>query len=49
MPLWVSLAFGDFSVKIAIGLLMLVPYGALLSVLRPALLPAYSPTSRNSK
>lgn len=35
MPLWVSLAFGDFAVKILIGLAMLAPYGALLSVLRP--------------
>ena len=36
VPLWVSLAFGDFCVKVLIGLAMLVPYGALLSVLRPA-------------
>jgi uncharacterized PurR-regulated membrane protein YhhQ (DUF165 family) len=35
VPLWVSLAFGDLMVKIAMGLLMLVPYGALLNVLRP--------------
>ncbi|MDN2579752.1 VUT family protein [Aquibium sp. ELW1220] len=35
-PLWVSLALGDFAVKILIGLAMLAPYGALLSVLRPA-------------
>ncbi|TKT75272.1 queuosine precursor transporter [Aquamicrobium sp. LC103] len=34
-PLWVSLALGDFSVKILIGFAMLAPYGALLSVLRP--------------
>ena len=34
-PLWVSLALGDFAVKILIGLAMLAPYGALLSVLRP--------------
>ncbi len=34
-PLWVSLAIGDFCVKILIGLAMLVPYGALLSLLRP--------------
>ena len=37
VPLWMSLAFGDFCVKVAIGLAMLVPYGALLPVLmRPA-------------
>lgn len=35
-PLWVSLALGDFAVKILIGLAMLAPYGALLSVLKPA-------------
>ncbi|EKF17815.1 queuosine precursor transporter [Nitratireductor pacificus] len=34
-PLWLSLALGDFAVKVLIGLLMLAPYGALLSVLRP--------------
>ena len=36
VPLWVSLGFGDFCVKMLIGLAMLVPYGALLSVLKPA-------------
>ena len=36
VPLWVSLALGDFCVKMLIGLAMLVPYGALLRVLRPA-------------
>lgn len=36
VPLWVSLAFGDFMVKLAMGLVMLGPYGALLTVLRPA-------------
>ena len=35
MPLWLSLAIGDFSVKMLIDLLMLIPYGALLSVLMP--------------
>ncbi|RST86168.1 VUT family protein [Aquibium carbonis] len=39
-PLWVSLALGDFGVKILIGLAMLAPYGALLSVLKPAAQPA---------
>jgi uncharacterized PurR-regulated membrane protein YhhQ (DUF165 family) len=34
-PLWVSLALGDFCVKILIGLAMLAPYGALLTVLKP--------------
>jgi queuosine precursor transporter len=39
-PLWVSLALGDFGVKILIGLAMLAPYGALLSVLKPTAQPA---------
>lgn len=34
-PLWVSLAVGDFGVKILIGIAMLAPYGALLSALKP--------------
>jgi uncharacterized PurR-regulated membrane protein YhhQ (DUF165 family) len=34
-PLWMTLALGDLSVKIVMGLLMLVPYGALLNVLKP--------------
>lgn len=36
VPLWVSLAVGDFCVKVLVGLAMLAPYGALLNVLRPA-------------
>lgn len=37
VPLWVSLAAGDFIVKILVGLAMLVPYGAALPVIgRPA-------------
>ena len=36
VPLWLSLALGDLVVKIGIGVAMLGPYGALLSVLRPA-------------
>ncbi|MEX0954079.1 MAG: queuosine precursor transporter [Rhizobiaceae bacterium] len=36
VPLWVSLAFGDFCVKILVGLAMLAPYGALLRVVKPA-------------
>ncbi len=35
VPLWVSLAFGDFCVKLAMALAALAPYGALLSVIRP--------------
>lgn len=34
-PLWVNLAIWDAVVKIVVALLALVPYGALLSVVRP--------------
>ncbi|MDE1993886.1 MAG: queuosine precursor transporter [Rhizobiaceae bacterium] len=34
-PRWISWAIGDFSVKMTVGLVMLVPYGALMSVLKP--------------
>jgi uncharacterized PurR-regulated membrane protein YhhQ (DUF165 family) len=39
VPLWVSLALGDFVVKILIGIAMLAPYGALLTVLKPSTEP----------
>lgn len=39
-PRWISWALGDFSAKITVGLVMLLPYGALMSVLRP--MPAAS-------
>jgi uncharacterized PurR-regulated membrane protein YhhQ (DUF165 family) len=35
VPLWVGLAFFDFLVKVGMALLMLVPYGALMSRIRP--------------
>lgn len=34
-PRWISWAIADFSVKMLIGVVMLLPYGALMSVLRP--------------
>jgi queuosine precursor transporter len=34
--LWMALAFGDLCVKILMGVLALIPYGALLNVLKPA-------------
>ena len=34
-PLWVSLAAGDLLVKLAVGLVMLLPYGLLLGATRP--------------
>ena len=33
--LWIALAFGDLCVKILMGILALIPYRALLNVLRP--------------
>lgn len=36
MPLWVSLAIGDFCVKILTGLAMLIPYGLAMLFLTPA-------------
>ncbi len=36
VPLWVSLAIGDFAVKIVVGIAMLAPYGVLLTRLKPA-------------
>jgi len=36
VPLWMSLAAGDFCVKLLMGFAMLAPYGAMLSFLRPA-------------
>ena len=34
--LWMALAFGDFCVKMLMGVLALIHYGALLNVLKPA-------------
>jgi uncharacterized PurR-regulated membrane protein YhhQ (DUF165 family) len=34
-PRWISWAIGDFSVKVTVGLVMLLPYGALMNVLKP--------------
>ena len=33
MPLWMSLAIGDFAVKILVGLFALLPYGGLLKAM----------------
>lgn len=35
LPRWMSWAIGDFWVKMAVGLIMLIPYSALMNVLRP--------------
>jgi queuosine precursor transporter len=34
-PRWISWALGDFSVKVLVGIVMLLPYGALMSKLKP--------------
>ncbi|NTF69563.1 queuosine precursor transporter [Rhizobium rhizogenes] len=34
-PRWISWAIGDFSVKVTVGLIMLLPYGALMNKLKP--------------
>ncbi|WP_317993969.1 VUT family protein [Bartonella gliris] len=39
IPVWLSLAFGDFSVKIVMSLFMLIPYGTILSSLKLSLYP----------
>jgi uncharacterized PurR-regulated membrane protein YhhQ (DUF165 family) len=35
VPLWMGLAFFDFCVKVAMALVLLIPYGALMSRIRP--------------
>lgn len=40
MPLWLSLALGDFGVKVIMGIVMLVPYGAILAVFAPSIYAA---------
>ncbi len=35
VPLWMGLAFFDFCVKVAMALVLLIPYGALMSRVRP--------------
>ncbi|WP_375696791.1 VUT family protein [Bartonella sp. AC70YNML] len=42
MPVWLSLAFGDFSVKIVMSLLMLIPYGTILNIIKLPLYRGYS-------
>ena len=34
-PRWISWAIGDFSVKLIVGVVMLLPYGALMNVIKP--------------
>ncbi|MET3589141.1 uncharacterized PurR-regulated membrane protein YhhQ (DUF165 family) [Bartonella silvatica] len=41
-PVWLFLAFGDFSVKIFMSLLMLIPYGTILSALKVPLYQKHS-------
>jgi uncharacterized PurR-regulated membrane protein YhhQ (DUF165 family) len=35
VPLWMGLGFFDFCVKVAMALVLLIPYGALMSRIRP--------------
>ncbi|MUO79507.1 queuosine precursor transporter [Agrobacterium vitis] len=35
IPRWISWAIGDFTVKMLVGLIMLLPYGALMNRLKP--------------
>ncbi len=37
MPLWTSLALGDFIIKVIMGTVMLLPYGAILAIFAPKL------------
>lgn len=34
-PRWISWALGDFAVKMIVGLVMLLPYGAVMSLVKP--------------
>lgn len=34
-PRWISWALGDFAVKMIVGLVMLLPYGAIMSLVKP--------------
>lgn len=45
MPVWLSLAIGDFWVKIAMALFMLVPYGAILALFMPVV---HAPQKNNT-
>ncbi|MDX0058017.1 VUT family protein [Sinorhizobium meliloti] len=42
-PRWISWALGDLAVKILCGIVLLLPYGALMSVLKP--MPAVKATT----
>lgn len=37
MPLWSSLALGDFMIKVLMSIIMLLPYGAILAIFAPKL------------
>ncbi|MDD9334247.1 MAG: VUT family protein, partial [Bartonella sp.] len=45
IPVWLSLAFGDFAVKIVMSLFMLIPYGTILSKINLSL---YSSGSKDN-
>lgn len=35
IPRWISWAMGDFTVKMLVGMVMLLPYGAMITVIKP--------------
>ncbi|WP_455476195.1 VUT family protein [Bartonella sp. B17] len=45
VPVWLSLAFGDFFIKIIMSLFMLIPYGTILSNFK---LPLYQRSSNDN-
>ncbi|WP_019221041.1 VUT family protein [Bartonella senegalensis] len=45
LPVWFSLTFGDFTIKIIMSFLMLIPYGTILSNFN---LPLYQSYSKNT-
>ncbi|ENN93059.1 VUT family protein [Bartonella vinsonii] len=42
IPVWLSLAFGDFSIKVIMSFLMLVPYGTILKTIRRPLYKSHA-------
>ncbi|KKO96063.1 queuosine precursor transporter [Brucella melitensis] len=48
VPLWASLAFGDFIVKVVMGTLMLIPYGTILAIFAPTLYAVNRPSAERA-
>lgn len=45
-PRWISWALGDLAVKILCGIVLLLPYGALMSVIKPMPATAKATTAK---